>query len=74
MRLEYFRRDFKRLNGVQKFKGQAFEKAMSRARMSGKDYSDAVGEWLIKNQEKFGYKYSFTKFKKGKYNGRSWFQ
>lgn len=49
-----------------KFKGQSFEKAMSRARLNGKDYSDAVGKWLTANQDKYGYKYSFTKVKKSK--------
>ncbi len=49
-----------------KFKGQAFEKALSRAKPRGKDYDDATGKWLTANQDKYGYKYSFTKAKKSK--------
>lgn len=54
------------LTKTHKFKGQAFEKAMSRANPRGKDYSDAVGKWLTANQDKYGYKYTFTKAKKSK--------
>jgi len=43
------------------FKGAEFTKAVKRARMSGKDYNDAVDKWLKKNQDKYGYSYEFRK-------------
>lgn len=43
------------------FKAAQFTKAVKTARMSGRDYDDAVDKWLKKNQKKYGYKYSRTK-------------
>jgi hypothetical protein len=43
------------------FKAQSFTKAVSNAKMKGKDYDDAVDKWLKKNQKKYGYTYSRTK-------------
>lgn len=43
------------------FKAGAFTKAVSTAKMKGKDYDDAVDKWLRKNAKKYGYKYSRTK-------------
>lgn len=43
------------------FKAQAFTKAVSTAKMKGKDYDDAVDKWLRKNAKKYGYSYSRTK-------------
>lgn len=43
------------------FNAQSFTKAVKTAKMTGKDYDDAVDKWLKKNQKKFGYKYSRTK-------------
>lgn len=48
------------------FNATAFEKAVKRARMKGKSYDDAVGNWLKANQKKYGYSYEFRKLKKGK--------
>lgn len=43
------------------FKAQDFSRAVRNAKMTGKDYDDAVDKWLKKNQKKYGYKYSRTK-------------
>lgn len=43
------------------FKADAFTKAVKNAKMTGKDYDDAVDKWLKKNQKTYGYKYSRTK-------------
>lgn len=43
------------------FKASAFIKAVNNAKLSGKDYNDAVSRWLEANQKKYGYTYSFTK-------------
>ncbi len=43
------------------FKAQAFSKAVKNAKMTGKDYDDAVDKWLRKNAKTYGYKYSRTK-------------
>lgn len=43
------------------FKAQAFSKGVKNAKMTGKDYDDAVDKWLKKNQKTYGYKYSRTK-------------
>lgn len=43
------------------FKASAFSKAVKNAKMTGKDYDDAVNKWLKKNQKTYGYKYSRTK-------------
>lgn len=39
-------------------------KALKRAQISGKNYDDAVSNWLKKNQKRYGYKYSFVPAKK----------
>lgn len=39
------------------FKANDFVKAINRATITGKDYSDAVHKWLTKNATKYGYKY-----------------
>lgn len=44
-----------------KFKASQFVKAVKSARMQGKDYDDAVGKWLTRNQKKYGYTYRFQK-------------
>lgn len=44
-----------------RFDASGFIKAVNRAKLSGKDYNDAVSRWLKANQKKYGYKYSFTK-------------
>lgn len=43
------------------FNASGFVKAVNTAKLSGKDYNDAVNKWLKANQKKYGYKYSFTK-------------
>lgn len=45
------------------FNASAFVKGVSNAKLSGKDYNDAVSRWLKANQKKYGYTYSFTKAK-----------
>jgi len=45
------------------FKPDTFVHAMSRAKMRGSDYSDAVRKWLTANQKRFGYRFSFTPHK-----------
>lgn len=52
--------DYKISKGTH-FKAQSFSKAVSNAKMTGKDYDDAVDKWLKKNQKKYGYSYSRTK-------------
>lgn len=46
------------------FNASGLMKALSRAKISGKDYNDAVSAWLKKNQKKYGYKYSYTPAKR----------
>ena len=48
--------DYVFVKGTQ-FKGNAFEKMLNNATLTGKDYSDAVDNWLKKNQSKYHYKY-----------------
>lgn len=43
-----------------KFNANAFVKAVRRAKLSGKDYTDAADKWLKAHQKRYGYKYSFT--------------
>lgn len=43
------------------FKAAQFSKAVSSAKMRGKDYDDAVDRWLKANAKKYGYKYTRTK-------------
>lgn len=43
------------------FNASGFIKAVNRAKLSGRDYNDAVNKWLKANQRKYGYKYSYTK-------------
>lgn len=43
------------------FNASAFIKGVNSAKLSGKDYNDAVSRWLKANQKKYGYTYSFTK-------------
>lgn len=43
------------------FNASGFIKAVNRAKLSGKDYNDAVDKWLRANQRKYGYKYSYSK-------------
>lgn len=43
------------------FNAQGFSKAVKNAKMTGKDYDDAVDKWLRKNAKTYGYKYSRTK-------------
>lgn len=45
------------------FDAQKFMSAVKNAKMSGKDYDDAVDKWLTKNQKKYGYTYIFRKAK-----------
>ncbi len=42
------------------FNANKFMKALSRARISGKDYNDAVSKWLTSNQNKYGFKYTYS--------------
>lgn len=43
------------------FDASGFIKAVNRAKLSGRDYNDAVSKWLKANQKKYGYTYSFSK-------------
>ena len=43
------------------FNASGFVKAVNRAKLSGRDYNDAVDKWLRANQRKYGYKYSYSK-------------
>ena len=52
--------DYKFTKGTH-FKAAQFSQAVSKAKMSGKDYDDAVDKWLKRNQKKYGYSYSRTK-------------
>ncbi|MBQ7670566.1 MAG: hypothetical protein IJS45_07595 [Clostridia bacterium] len=45
------------------FNASGFVKGVNSARLSGKDYNDAVNKWLKANQKKYGYTYSYTKAK-----------
>lgn len=45
----------------QHFNASAFVKGVNSAKLSGKDYNDAVSKWLKANQKKYGYKYSYSK-------------
>lgn len=45
----------------QHFKADKFTKAVKHATIRGKDYDDAAGKWLKRNQKKYGYTYSFQK-------------
>lgn len=47
----------------QHFNASGFVKGVNSAKLSGKDYNDAVSKWLKANQKKYGYTYSFTKAK-----------
>lgn len=46
-----------------RFDAAGFVKGVNSAKLSGKDYNDAVSKWLKANQRKYGYTYSFTKAK-----------
>lgn len=48
------------------FKSAAFERAVKNARMKGKDYDDAVRNWLgdEKRQKKLGFRFEFKKKRK----------
>lgn len=43
------------------FDASGFVKAINQAKISGKDYNDAVDKWLRNNQKKYGYKYSYSR-------------
>ncbi|NCC06729.1 MAG: hypothetical protein EOM30_01475 [Clostridia bacterium] len=43
------------------FNASAFVKGVNSAKLSGKDYNDAVNKWLKANQKKYGYTYSYKK-------------
>ncbi len=43
------------------FNASGFVKGVESARLSGKDYNDAVSRWLKANQKKYGYSYSFQR-------------
>ena len=45
------------------FKATEFVKAVNEAYIKGKDYNDAVGRWLKKNQKKYGYIYTYQRNK-----------
>lgn len=45
------------------FKATEFVKAVNEAYIKGKDYNDAVGRWLKKNQKKYGYTYTYQRNK-----------
>lgn len=46
-----------------KFDASGFIKGVNNAKLSGKDYNDAVNKWLKANQKKYGYTYSYVKAK-----------
>ena len=46
-----------------RFNASGFVKAANSARLSGRDYNDAVNKWLKKNQSKYGYTYTFVRAK-----------
>lgn len=46
-----------------KFKANEFVKAINTAKLVGKNYDDAVGNWLTANQKKYGYNYEFRESK-----------
>lgn len=45
------------------FDASGFVKGVSNAKLSGRDYNDAVSRWLKANQKKYGYTYSYTRSK-----------
>lgn len=45
---------------TQHFDATGLTKALKRAQISGKNYDDAVSNWLKKNQKRYGYKYSYV--------------
>ena len=45
------------------FKAEAFVKAVSTAKMRGKDYDSAVDHWLSRNQKTYGYKFKNVRLK-----------
>lgn len=47
----------------QRFNASGFVKGVNSAKLSGKDYNDAVDKWLRANQKKYGYTYSYVKAK-----------
>lgn len=47
----------------QRFNASGFVKGVNSAKLSGKDYNDAVDKWLRANQKKYGYSYSYVKAK-----------
>lgn len=42
------------------FNASAFIKGANSAKLSSKDYNDAVSRWLKANQKKYSYTYSFA--------------
>lgn len=46
------------------FKKDEFVKALSKAKLVGRDYNDAVHNWLLANAGKYGYKYTRNTYKK----------
>ena len=50
---------------TQKFKAEAFVKAVETAKLKGKDYDDAANKWLAANAKKYGYEYKYIKRRKG---------
>lgn len=44
-----------------RFDASGFIKGVNKAKLSGKDYNDAVDKWLRNNQKKYGYKYSYIR-------------
>lgn len=47
----------------QRFNASGFVKGVNSAKLSGKDYNDAVDKWLRANQKKYGYSYTYVKAK-----------
>ena len=47
----------------QRFNASGFVKGVNSAKLSGKDYNDAVDKWLRANQKKYGYTYTYVKAK-----------
>jgi len=47
----------------QRFNASGFVKGVNSAKLSGKDYNDAVDKWLRANQKKYGYTYTYEKAK-----------
>ena len=46
-----------------KFNASGFVKGVNGAKLSGKDYNDAVHKWLKANQKKYGYTYTYVRAK-----------